>query len=110
MKHSIDEINGAAVVAFEGEVDLDSSPECRKVLLENVARNMPVLVDLSAVTYIDSSGIACMVEAFQNARKSGQEFVLAGVSEAAMRVLSLARLDSVFTIHETREAGLKSLG
>ena len=110
MKHSIDKKNGAAVVAFEGEVDLDSSPECRKVLLKNVARNIPVLVDLSAVTYIDSSGISSMVEALQNALKSGQEFALAGVSEAAMRVLSLARLGTVFTNHEAREAGLKSLG
>jgi anti-anti-sigma factor len=110
MKHSIDEENGATVVAFEGEVDLDSSPECCKVLLENIARNIPVLVDLSAVTYIDSFGISSMVEALQNALKSGQEFALAGVSEAAMRVLSLARLGTVFTNHEAREAGLKSLG
>jgi anti-sigma B factor antagonist len=110
MKHSIDKKNGAAVVAFEGEVDLDSSLECRKVLLKNVARNIPVLVNLSAVTCTDSSEISCMVEAVQNAQKSGQEFALVGVSKAAMRVLSLARLDAVFTINETREAGLESLG
>ena len=109
MDHTTSEENGAIIITFEGDVDLDSSPDCRKVLLESVAKNIPVLADLTRVTYIDSSGIASLVEALQSARKSGHEFAIAGVSDAAMRVLSLARLDSVFAIHESREAGLKSL-
>jgi anti-sigma B factor antagonist len=109
MDHTTSEENGAIIITFGGDMVLDSSPDCRKVLLESVAKNMPVLADLSAVTYIDSSGMACMVEALQSARKSGHAFALAGVSDAAMRVLSLERLDSVFSIHGSREADLKSL-
>ena len=58
MNHEINEEGGAVIVALEGDVDLQSSPDARKVLLECVARKKPVLVDLSGVGYIDSSGVA----------------------------------------------------
>ena len=88
----------AAIVSLEGDVDLESSPKVRAALLEWVARKHAVVVDMSAVSYIDSSGVASLVEAFQAARKSKSRFVLARVSDAALRVLELARLDKVFTI------------
>ncbi|MBM3564650.1 MAG: STAS domain-containing protein [Alphaproteobacteria bacterium] len=98
MKHQIREDGGAAVVALEGDIDLKTSPEARKILIDAVGRNVPVVVDLSRVNYIDSSGVASLIEAFQKARKSGRKFVLAAVSAGAMRVLNLARMDKVFTI------------
>jgi anti-sigma B factor antagonist len=106
MRHKLEEREGATIAAFEGEMDLDSSPKARAVLLDCVGRAAKVLVDLSAVTYIDSSGIASMVEAFQDARKKDKEFALAAVSEPALRVLQLARLDKVFTIYDSVEDGL----
>ena len=63
-------------------------------------------VDLAGVTYIDSSGVASLVEAFQAARKRRTGFALVSVGSAALRVLQLARLDKVFTIHETLADGL----
>ena len=53
---------------------------------------------LSQVGYIDSSGIAALVEGFQNARGRGQPFELAAVSPSVLAVLKLARLDRVFPI------------
>jgi anti-sigma B factor antagonist len=106
MRHAVREEGGALVVAFAGEVDLEHSPAAREVLLASVARGRRVLVDLSGVSYIDSSGVASLVEAFQAARKAGIGFALAGVSAAARRVLELARLDRVFVIHESVASGL----
>ncbi|MBC8158998.1 MAG: STAS domain-containing protein [Alphaproteobacteria bacterium] len=106
MKHEIRETGGASVVAFEGDVDLETSPTARKVLLDCVGQKRPMLVDMSAVTYIDSSGVASLVESLQAARKAGLDFALVSVSEAALRVLQLARLDRVFTIHATIEDAL----
>ncbi|NQV82643.1 MAG: STAS domain-containing protein [Rhodospirillales bacterium] len=106
MDHKIKEEGGAVIVALEGDVDLQSSPEARKVLLECVAKRMPILVDLSGVGYIDSSGVASLVECLQSARKSGSTLVLVSVSDGAKRVLELARLDKVFTICGTIEEGL----
>lgn len=99
MKHQLREEPGGIVVALTGDVDLQSSPAARTVLLDAVSRGRPIFVDLSDVTYIDSSGIASLVEALQDARKRGSRFALVSVSEAARRVLQLARLDKVFAIH-----------
>jgi anti-sigma B factor antagonist len=107
MLHDVREEQGMVVVSFEGDVDLESSPAARKVLLEQVGRKRDVVVDLSRVEYIDSSGVASLVEAYQDSRRHGMQFALAAVSPRALRVLQLARLDKVFTIHETLAEGLR---
>ncbi len=86
------------VIALNGDVDLQNSPQARKQILQHVRVGAHVLVDLSAVKYIDSSGVASLVEGFQLAREKGRTFGLAGVSDTAMQVLHLARLDQVFAI------------
>jgi anti-sigma B factor antagonist len=110
MEHEITERDGAIIVGFSGDVDLQSSPEARKILLECVARKIPVLVDLSKVNYIDSSGIASLVESLQTARKGGGNLFLVSVSEAALRVLELARLDKIFTICNTIDDAIGQAG
>ena len=106
MEHEIKEDGDAIIVAFSGDVDLESSPAARKILLECVGKHKPVLVDLSKVGYIDSSGVASLVESLQSARKKGSDLLLVAVSEGALRVLQLARLDKVFTICDSIEDGL----
>lgn len=89
------------IVALSGDVDLENSPQVRSVLLDSVRGRRGVLVEMSAVSYIDSSGIASLVEAYQSARRANTLFALVAVSDAAMRVLELARLDQVFAIHSS---------
>ena len=108
MALDVRDVNGVAVVALEGDIDLQSSPAVRQQLLACFEKNTRVVVDLSGVTYIDSSGVASLVEAFQIARKKNGTFSLVNV--AVMRVLSLARLDRVFTIHPTIEAATAAQG
>jgi anti-sigma B factor antagonist len=106
MAHRVREERGFLVVSFEGDVDLEYSPKARRVLLDSVKQRRDVLVDLSGVGYIDSSGVANLVEAFQLSRQEGTGFALVSVNAAALRVLRLARLDKVFTIHASLEDGL----
>lgn len=91
------------IVSLKGEIDLHYSPQVRAQLLEELHNEHSLLVDLSAVSYIDSSGIACLVEAYQTAKKSEFKFGLVGVSNSAMQVLRLARLDKVFPIYRSAE-------
>ncbi len=91
------------VIALQGEVDLHYSPQAREPILSCLKKKQNVLVDLSAVTYIDSSGVASLVEGYQEAKSSGVKFGLVGVSKAALQVLQLARLDKVFTIYDSVE-------
>ncbi len=94
------------VIALNGEVDLYYSPRAREQILGALESGAHVLVDLSAVEYIDSSGVASLVEGYQLAREKGLRFALVGVSQAAMQVLQLARLDTVFPIYEDLDAAL----
>lgn len=101
MEIGITEQDGVQVVSVSGEVDLSTSPQVREALLGCIKGGQSVVVSLSGVTYIDSSGVASLVEAFQMAKSKGLGFALAEISETPMRVLKLARLDQVFVIHDT---------
>lgn len=106
MTEPIHEQDGRLIVALDGDVDLNRAPEIRKMLLGGVARGLDVLVDLSGVSYIDSSGIASLVEALQEAGKKGIRLGLVAVSQDARKVFELARLDKVFAIHSDLESAL----
>jgi anti-sigma B factor antagonist len=88
------------LVRVSGEVDLSWSQTIRKAILDALAKARAVGVDLSAVSYIDSSGIAALVEGFQSARGKGQKFSLVAASQSVRSVLQLARLDRVFPMVE----------
>ena len=90
---------GGSLIRVVGEVDLYSSPELRKAILKAVpSAEGGLAIDLAGVTYIDSSGVATLVEGLRSAREHGTGFVLVAPSPAVMQVLELARLDSVFEV------------
>lgn len=98
-----------AVISAEGDVDLYSSPKLREAIIEAVESKLsPIVVNLADVTYIDSSGVATLVEGFQLSKEYGGKFRLAGISERAIEVLRLARLDRVFDICESEAEALGS--
>jgi anti-sigma B factor antagonist len=106
VEHTLRVESEALIIAFRGDVDLEHSPKAREVLLEGIAHGKSIFVDLSGVTYIDSSGVASLVEAFQRAKGQGSEFALVAVNPAALRVFQLARLDKVFVIRDSLPEGL----
>lgn len=110
MNYATREEGGYVVLELEGEIDLSCSPEARKQILYVLGAGNDLLVDLSGVSYIDSSGVASLVEGYQTAKKAGRRFGLIGVSNAAMSVLQLARLDKVFPIHASIEERLEEDG
>ncbi|MEZ5830202.1 MAG: STAS domain-containing protein [Dongiaceae bacterium] len=97
---SITEQSGRTVIALSGEIDMEEAPTVRRTLLDCLKQKRDILVDLSQVTYIDSSGIASLIEGLQTARKQKNDLALVSVSQRARRVLELARLDKVFTLHD----------
>lgn len=96
---SVTEQSGRTVVALKGEIDMEEAPKVRRTLLDSLKQKRDILVDLSEVTYIDSSGIAILIEGLQAARKQKNDLALVSVRQGARRVLELARLDEVFTMH-----------
>ncbi|MEM1091000.1 MAG: STAS domain-containing protein [Pseudomonadota bacterium] len=92
------------IVAVSGEVDLSWSSEVRGAILDALGKNNAVLVELEKVSYIDSSGIAALVEGYQTAKSKGAKFGLVSISGAVQAVLELARLDQVFPIYADVQA------
>jgi anti-sigma B factor antagonist len=108
MAYQVFEEGGFSVIHLSGEIDLSNSPDVRRLVLDTLAQDRNSLVDLSAVTYIDSSGVASLVEGYQTARNRGLRFGLVNVSAAALSVLQLAHLDKVFPIQPSVQAFLGS--
>ena len=99
LKIDTEESPDGSLIRVEGEVDLYTSPDLRKVILKSVPASAGELaLDLSGVTYIDSSGVATLVEGLRSARVHGIGFALVSPSPAVLQVLELAKLDSVFEV------------
>ena len=100
----------ATILDISGDIDLYNSPELRKALLETLrgARAARVIVNLKAVRYIDSSGVASLVEGLKVSRELGSRLMLFGLSQAAREVLELSRLIRVFEVYENEEQALAS--
>ncbi|MGB0683297.1 MAG: STAS domain-containing protein [Magnetovibrionaceae bacterium] len=97
MKSEVKTKDDIMCVALSGDIDLEFSGEVRRVLMETIPKGRLIEVDMREVSLIDSSGVASLLEALQMARKSGKDFILLNVTDPVMRVLRLARLDTVFT-------------
>jgi anti-sigma B factor antagonist len=99
---------GATVVDINGDITLRSTPEVRKVLLEVLRdkRSDRVLVNLEKVRYIDSAGVASLVEALRVSRDAKRGFALFGLGRVPRQVLELTRLTKVFEIYDDEAAAL----
>ena len=91
------------LITISGEVDLFYSPKLREIILEHLNEKRHVALELSSVSYIDSSGIASLVEGFQFSKSNHLEFALIATSNAVMQVLRLARLDKVIPLYDSIE-------
>ncbi len=90
------------ILELVGELDYHSSPELREKLNELASKQASkVLVDLKGVDYMDSSGIATFVEAFQKAKRYQGRLVLAELTDTVRGVFEIAKLESIFEISPT---------
>jgi anti-sigma B factor antagonist len=95
----VSESTKPSLIVVTGEVDLYTSPELRDAIMKAVPRaEAGVALDLSGVRYMDSSGVATLVEGFKRARDHDASFTLVAPSQAVMKVLKLARLDGLFEV------------
>lgn len=89
-----------AVIVVEGDLDLASVPAFVGAISTAQERGRSLVVDLSATTFIDSSGIAALVKAHGAQAAARAPLVLRAPSPNVVRVLNLAGLDQVFTVVE----------
>ena len=95
---------------LSGDIDFANSPKVRDAVLHEIreSRTPRVVVNLSQVRYMDSSGVASLVEGLKASRDLGSRFILFGLSKVAREVLQLARLIKVFEIYDNEEQAMAS--
>ena len=96
-----------AVLPLDGEIDLHISPRVALSLAQMVnKRPAKLVVDLSRVSYIDSSGLAVLIDAMQSVEEYGGAFAIAGMQETVRSIFEIARLDQVFRIFPDVDSAL----
>ncbi len=97
-------LDGGTIVRPVGDIDLSGAPALRQELKQaQEAAPDRVIVDLSEVPYMDSSGLATLVEAMQIARKNQGTLIICALQAKVRSIFEIARLDMVFKIADTRE-------
>lgn len=99
-----------AIIDVAGDIDLASSPQLRTAVLRELKEHKPdrLALNLTAVRYIDSSGIASLIEGLKAARDAKVRFLLFGLNTTVKEVMQLSRLIKVFEIVETEEQATAS--
>ena len=100
----LDPVN--TVVDLEGAIDLHNSHGLRTTLFERLRATSRLALNMNGIRYIDSSGIATLVEVFKEARHLEKDFVLFGLGPAVHDVLKLTNLLGVFRVADTQEHAL----
>jgi anti-sigma B factor antagonist len=103
---SIRESDAAQVVDVEGDVDLGTSPNLRRTLFDLLGKKPKLAVNLRGVRYIDSSGIATLIEVLKSTQRLPMELVLFGLSPAVHDAFRLTHVNRIFRIVETEEQAL----
>ncbi len=108
MKITARRLDKITIFDISGDVDLATSPELRKALLRELRElKMPrVVLNLGAVRYIDSSGVASLVEGLKASRDVGSRLILFGLNRSIREVLQLSRLLKIFEIYENEEQSI----
>ena len=102
--------DGVIVLELHGEIDLQNSPEMRQLMQERAARRIPaLLLDFTGVKYIDSSGLATLIEYYQSSRAFDGRVVVAGLSHRVRSIFELVRLNEVFSICSTVPEAMQAL-
>ena len=109
MELAVERPDNLAVLRVQGDVDAGSVDELRRTIDELLAAGEHrFVVDLSAVPFMDSAGLATLVQLFKRVRIGEGDVRLAGLQPDVLRVFQLVRLTRVFDVYDTPDAAVAS--
>jgi anti-sigma B factor antagonist len=103
MQYTVKQDAGFDTLELQGEVDMQFSAKLKEQILASLKHSKALLIDMTKVSYIDSSGIAALVEGFQAAKSARLAYGLLNISSTVLQVLTMTRLDRVFNLYSSRE-------
>lgn len=108
LKISVDQVGKDAMVRLSGRIDVDSSPDLRerlRTILSEEALPQTIIVDLAGVSYLETSGVATLIEALRIARHHQINFRLQGLSGATLRLFEVTGVLALFDAGNSGQSG-----
>jgi anti-anti-sigma factor len=110
MEHELHDEDGITVLAPRGPIDVGHALDLRNLIAGTIeSPGARLLVDLTHVTLIDSSGVGIFVTAHRNAEGTGAEFALANPVGPVGRVFEMTRTNKLLRIYPSLQEGLAAL-
>lgn len=101
--------NDVRVCYINGEIDINTAPQIKKVLDKMIQeKRQKILINFKMVSYVDSSGLATLVEMLKNIRGYGGKLKLAGLSSKIKSLFEITKLDKLFDISNDEEEALNA--
>ena len=102
--------DGCTIVAITGEIDLNSSPQLRKAFVDLIEQGaVKVIVDFANVSYIDSSGLATLIEMMQRVKRVQGTMHLSQMSDKIKSLFEITKLDKLFKIYQSQDEALAAI-
>jgi anti-anti-sigma factor len=106
---TIEKKDDILVCRVSGEITFSTSPDLRKRLIEPIEQGTKkVVINMKGVSYIDSSGMATLVELLQKVKSSEGDLKLAEAPDKVKEILDMVRLKDIFDFEDTEEKALGS--
>lgn len=94
-----DNKNGVVVCQVDGEIDINTAPDVKKAFDKILSKKEPkIIVNFSKVTYVDSSGLATLVEILKNMKSYGGRLKLTNLSPKIKSLFEITKLERLFEI------------
>lgn len=109
MPIKIEAKSGLTVCGLEGEIDINTAPEIKKAFDKLIAKKDPkIIINFTKVTYVDSSGLATLVEILKNMRLYGGRMRLVNLAPKIKSLFEITKLEKLFEIFATEEEAISS--
>lgn len=109
MQISVEEKNGVSIFRVNGDIDINSSPDVKKSFDEAVRdKKDKIVINLSEVNYVDSSGLATLVEILKNIRPYGGKMKITNLSSKVKGLFEITKLDKLFDLTDEENDAVNS--
>ena len=109
MSVKVETKNGVIICYAEGEIDINTSPSIKKSFDKLISSRTPkIIVNLTKVTYVDSSGLATLVEILKNMRSYGGKLKLSNMSSKVKSLFEITKLEKLFDIVANEEDAIST--
>ncbi len=107
MEIKVSQVDEIAIYQVNGEINISTSPDLKKQFEKQSSKK--VVVNLEKVTYIDSSGLATLVEMLKKTRSQGGALGLAGMSDKVKSLFEITKLDKLFLIFPNQDEAVSKI-